>query len=236
MSKSNVTNSTSHSCSSNHSVTSNKRTRGYKHDDEVPIRFLCDLTNKLMVDPVTTIYGHTMERTALQKWFQRGFNTCPITNEPLKMKTCYVLTNTALQKEIQTYIFQQNLYASFPSIAKSALSLHEGQRQEQQQKDEEDEDEEDMHLSRHPYFADLLGLPTEEDRGYLPNGIPKFIYVDMEQTEEDALSKVNAAASYGRNVLSRSTRKLGKVMKRIFVSPTKTTATTPTTTPQVTSC
>ena len=227
MSKSNLTNSTTHSCSSNHSVTSNKRTRGYKHDEDVPIRFLCDLTNKIMVDPVTTIYGNTFERQALQKWFKKtGSNTCPITNEPLKMKTCYVLTNTALQKEIQAYIFRQNVYASFPSLAKSALSLKEELeqlREREQERGDEYEEEED-HLTSHPYFVDLLGLPPAQEDRCFPNGIPKVIYVDMEQTEEEALSKASAA-SYGRkNVLSRSTRKLGKVMNRMFVTKTPTVA------------
>ena len=66
------------------------------------------MTSKTMVDPVTTIHGYNVERKALARWFAQGYNTCPISGEPLKMTSDHIFSNKKLRKEIQIYLFEQH--------------------------------------------------------------------------------------------------------------------------------
>uniref|UniRef100_A0A7S3D4M8 U-box domain-containing protein n=1 Tax=Palpitomonas bilix TaxID=652834 RepID=A0A7S3D4M8_9EUKA len=45
--------------------------------------FCCPITRELMVDPVTTPFGHSYERQAIERWIERD-GTCPITKRPLQ--------------------------------------------------------------------------------------------------------------------------------------------------------
>ena len=51
----------------------------------VPEELLCPITCELMEDPVSTVDGHTYERSAIQKWL-RTHATSPVTNERLESK------------------------------------------------------------------------------------------------------------------------------------------------------
>jgi len=45
--------------------------------------FICPLTHDIMVDPVTACDGQTYERVAIERWFDKGHSTSPMTREPL---------------------------------------------------------------------------------------------------------------------------------------------------------
>ncbi|KAL7214049.1 hypothetical protein ACSBR1_026467 [Camellia fascicularis] len=62
--------------------------------------FYCPITGDIMVDPVETSYGHTFERSAIQKWLA-DCNLCPITKSPLN--TSLLRTNKTLQKSIEEW-------------------------------------------------------------------------------------------------------------------------------------
>ncbi|KAL2558776.1 U-box domain-containing protein 43 [Forsythia ovata] len=50
-----------------------------------PLRsFYCPITGDVMVDPVETSSGHSFERTAIEKWLEKGNDLCPLTKTPLK--------------------------------------------------------------------------------------------------------------------------------------------------------
>ena len=66
--------------------------------EEVPVEFLCPITQDIMTDPVVTTDGHTYERAAIQNWFKRK-NTSPVTNERLSSKT--LTPNITLRKLIR---------------------------------------------------------------------------------------------------------------------------------------
>ncbi|MQM09591.1 hypothetical protein Taro_042466 [Colocasia esculenta] len=58
------------------------------YSDMPPEEFRCPLSCELMHEPVVIASGQTYERTAIQKWFREGNDTCP--------KTQKKLTNTAM--------------------------------------------------------------------------------------------------------------------------------------------
>ncbi|GMP70656.1 hypothetical protein CsSME_00029420 [Camellia sinensis var. sinensis] len=62
--------------------------------------FYCPITGDIMVDPVETSYGHTFERSAIQKWLA-DCNLCPITKSPLNASL--LRTNKTLQKSIEEW-------------------------------------------------------------------------------------------------------------------------------------
>lgn len=52
--------------------------------DEVPAEYLCPITRDIMEEPVTIVQtGNVYDRQAIEEWFSRGKNTCPLTGEIL---------------------------------------------------------------------------------------------------------------------------------------------------------
>ena len=51
----------------------------------VPAPFLCPITGEVMTDPVSTVDGHTYERTAIERWL-RTHDTSPMTGARLPHK------------------------------------------------------------------------------------------------------------------------------------------------------
>ena len=49
----------------------------------IPSSFLCTISGELMLEPVFTTDGHTYDRASIQKWFDDGHFTSPVTNLPL---------------------------------------------------------------------------------------------------------------------------------------------------------
>jgi U-box domain len=63
----------------------------------VPEKYKCDLTKKLMSDPVMTASGSNFERKAILEYLE-NHDTCPVTQQPLFPSK--VVTNHALKHEI----------------------------------------------------------------------------------------------------------------------------------------
>jgi ankyrin repeat protein len=51
--------------------------------DQIPAEFMCELTQRLMTDPVETPYGNIYERGAILNWLQQQGQICPMTGTPL---------------------------------------------------------------------------------------------------------------------------------------------------------
>uniref|UniRef100_A0A7S4DZL7 RING-type E3 ubiquitin transferase n=1 Tax=Lotharella globosa TaxID=91324 RepID=A0A7S4DZL7_9EUKA len=56
-----------------------------RQDEAVPEVFKCPISLEIMVDPVTTVLGHTYERKCIEQWLQRDEHD-PLTNEKLPSK------------------------------------------------------------------------------------------------------------------------------------------------------
>ena len=68
---------------------------------EVPVEFLCPITNEIMKDPVTASDGYDYERQAIHRWFRKK-RTSPVTNEELTDLT--VRANNDLRNRIQVFM------------------------------------------------------------------------------------------------------------------------------------
>ena len=166
------------------------------------------MTSKTMVDPVTTIHGYTVERKALARWFAQGYNTCPISGEPLKMTSDHIFSNKKLRKEIQIYLFEQHEHQE--EEQQGRLPQHKKQEEEEFDDDYEQQGSKlhsdlslDSHLRDHPFFAYLY----DSSSNVLPNGIPKTIYITP---DSDIGSQQGSGSSF------KVTKKIGKTLKRIF--------------------
>ncbi|PNX78795.1 U-box domain-containing protein 21-like [Trifolium pratense] len=64
----------------------NKNNKGLKPNMEVviPNQFKCPITLDLMKDPVTLSTGITYDRESVERWFDEGNYTCPLTNQIVK--------------------------------------------------------------------------------------------------------------------------------------------------------
>lgn len=51
---------------------------------EIPVHFQCPITMELMQDPVMIATGHTYDRPAIQRWWDQGHRTCPVTGARLR--------------------------------------------------------------------------------------------------------------------------------------------------------
>ncbi len=60
-----------------------------KHNDDVPkdtpVKFLCQLTQRLMTEPMKTIYGNVYDKTAIMNWLSTQGKICPLTGKSLCM-------------------------------------------------------------------------------------------------------------------------------------------------------
>jgi hypothetical protein len=74
----------------------------YKLKIDFPNEFLCSITRRIMVDPVTTSSGHTYEWSAISRWFREGNNTDPKTGLKLNNKLLY--PNHALRSAIRNFV------------------------------------------------------------------------------------------------------------------------------------
>jgi len=67
----------------------------------IPPQFFCPISQELMSDPVSTVDGHVYDRINIQRWFNTGKNTSPVTGQPLPS---IVLTpNHPLRQMIEAY-------------------------------------------------------------------------------------------------------------------------------------
>lgn len=67
---------------------------------DTPSEFICPITQEVMLDPVSTVDGHTYERGAIKRWLSRK-RTSPLTGAPLKSTA--LVPNIALRKLIEEH-------------------------------------------------------------------------------------------------------------------------------------
>lgn len=71
--------------------TGGKKKKKKSHDDvpkDTPVEFLCQLTQRLMSEPVKTIYGNVYDRTAIMNWLSTQGKICPLTGKCLSSALC----------------------------------------------------------------------------------------------------------------------------------------------------
>ena len=80
----------------------------YMPGRKMPHQFLCPIMQTPMRDPVVTADGHTYDRANIQRWFDQGKRTSPMTNRALENRS--VLPNFALKSLMndmcETYTFK----------------------------------------------------------------------------------------------------------------------------------
>lgn len=80
----------------------------YMPGKKMPNEFLCPIMQTPMRVPVVTADGHTYDRANIQRWFDRGNDTSPLTNRALESQS--VLPNFALKSLMigmcKTYTFK----------------------------------------------------------------------------------------------------------------------------------
>lgn len=77
------------------------QTKNRRGSTYVPPQFFCPISQELMVDPVSTVDGHVYDRINIQRWFNTGKMTSPVTGQAL---TSTALTpNHPLRQMIEAY-------------------------------------------------------------------------------------------------------------------------------------
>lgn len=74
--------------------------------DDIPIEYICPITQEIMLEPVTCSDGFTYEKRAITEWFLSGKYTSPMTNVVLE-NTDYVVNND-LRNEIHQFIYDDD--------------------------------------------------------------------------------------------------------------------------------
>jgi hypothetical protein len=71
---------------------------------DCPRSMKCPITHERIIDPVVAQDTHSYERSAIQKWFDKGNRTSPLTREVITTK---LTTNHALKSQINDWIEEQ---------------------------------------------------------------------------------------------------------------------------------
>lgn len=79
--------------------------------------FYCPITQEVMEEPVEIASGQTFERSAIEKWLEKGNRTCPTTK--VELENTEIKVNLALKQSIQEW--KERVTAS--SIAAMKLKL-----------------------------------------------------------------------------------------------------------------
>lgn len=64
---------------SNSSMKAKKKNQQRADNSNMPPEFMCELCQKLMSDPVKTVYGNVFERDVIMHWFRQQGHVCPLT-------------------------------------------------------------------------------------------------------------------------------------------------------------
>ncbi|KAK8512513.1 hypothetical protein V6N13_082940 [Hibiscus sabdariffa] len=89
-----------------------------------PKQFICQMSMRLLYDPVIIDSGKTFERVWIEKWFNEGNQTCPVTNTRLKQLS--LTPNLAMKALISRWLWRHGI--NVPEHAKpvpSLISLHQ---------------------------------------------------------------------------------------------------------------
>ncbi|KAK8608744.1 hypothetical protein V6N13_024157 [Hibiscus sabdariffa] len=84
-----------------------------------PEEFKCDISSRLMYDPVVIASGQTFERTWIQKWFDEGNDTCPKTK--MKLDHLSLIPNDAMEDLITKWCRKYGITIQKPSIQPDVL-------------------------------------------------------------------------------------------------------------------
>ncbi|KAF3446327.1 hypothetical protein FNV43_RR11506 [Rhamnella rubrinervis] len=79
---------------------------------EPPEGFKCPISMRLMYDPVIIASGKTFERIWIERWFDEGNNTCPITHS--KLDNLYVTPNSAMKGLISKWCLKHGIIIHDP--------------------------------------------------------------------------------------------------------------------------
>lgn len=71
-------------------------------DKDMPDEFLCPISREVMIDPVIAADGFTYERNGIERWFKRGSNVSPMTNQRLVSRN--LIPNQALKTLIMQFL------------------------------------------------------------------------------------------------------------------------------------
>jgi len=71
-------------------------------EEYIPEELLCPISRQLMVDPVKVETGHIFDRHSIQRWFNTGKITNPMTNKHLK--SLYLLSDKKLRNRCLHYV------------------------------------------------------------------------------------------------------------------------------------
>uniref|UniRef100_A0A1J3DN80 RING-type E3 ubiquitin transferase n=1 Tax=Noccaea caerulescens TaxID=107243 RepID=A0A1J3DN80_NOCCA len=87
----------------------------------LPEQFKCPLSLTVMYDPVIISSGHTFERMWIQKWFDEGNESCPLSKTRLDDFT--LKTNVAIKEQISTWCSKHGLDVQDPATKHTAKSM-----------------------------------------------------------------------------------------------------------------
>ncbi|KAJ0251093.1 U-box domain-containing protein 5 [Hirschfeldia incana] len=85
-----------------------------EHDATLPEHFKCPLSLTVMYDPVIISSGHTFERICIQRWFDEGNDTCPISKRILDDFT--LLSNAAMKGQILIWCKKHGIDVQDPAM------------------------------------------------------------------------------------------------------------------------
>ncbi|GMH25186.1 hypothetical protein Nepgr_027029 [Nepenthes gracilis] len=89
----------------------------------LPEEFKCPLSSRLMYDPVVIASGQTFERIYIQKWFNEGNDTCPVTR--MKLAHFSLTPNSVIRDLISKWGSEHGITAFDPSIQSSVFGSSE---------------------------------------------------------------------------------------------------------------
>lgn len=86
-----------------------------------PAEFCCPISTKIMHDPVIIMSGQTYERENIERWFDKGFDTCPRTQ--MKLENLSMVPNTCMRDLICNWCKEHGFTTSdFSSSSENAYS------------------------------------------------------------------------------------------------------------------
>ncbi|KAK4790979.1 hypothetical protein SAY86_031392 [Trapa natans] len=69
--------------------------------------FRCPISLEIMADPVTTITGHTYDRSSIMKWFKAGNTICPSTGK--RLPSMELIPNHTVRRLIEQYYAENGI-------------------------------------------------------------------------------------------------------------------------------
>ncbi|KAF2577215.1 hypothetical protein F2Q68_00006097 [Brassica cretica] len=84
------------------------------NNDTLPEQFKCPLSLTVMYDPVIISSGHTFERMSIQRWFDLGNDTCPVSKRVLDDFT--LQSNVAMKDQISKWCKKHGLDVQDPAM------------------------------------------------------------------------------------------------------------------------